>query len=131
MHAHNLQVGLVPRDLPRSLDFYGTLIGLELDETIDLGEGRALHMFKVGDAVLKLWESPDPPGLAPSEPDWHELTGIRWVTFDVDDIEGTVGRCAAAGVPVTMPVTEIRPGFRVANVADPDGNRVELVNREG
>jgi glyoxylase I family protein len=127
MDAHNLQVGLVPRDLQRSLRFYQDVVGLELDERIDFGDGRALHMFKVGDAVLKLWESPDVPAEAPSEPEWQEMTGIRWVSFDVHELDAAVARCLAAGEAVPMPATEVRPGLRVANLADPDGNRVELV----
>jgi predicted enzyme related to lactoylglutathione lyase len=130
MEARKLEVGLVPRDLQRSLEFYRDVIGLEFDGVIDLGEGRALHMFKVGDAVLKLWESTDVPAEVPSA-EWERLTGIRWVTFDVDEIDVAVARCVAAGVPVGMPVTEIRPGLRVANVSDPDGNRVELLDRAG
>ena len=125
----NLQVGLVPRDLERSLRFYREVLGLEAADRIDLGEGRALHMFTVGDAVLKLWESPDAPAEAPSEPEWDQMTGIRWVSFDVDvdELDAAVARCLAAGEAVPMPATEIRPGLRVANLADPDGNRVELV----
>jgi lactoylglutathione lyase len=130
MEARNLEVGLVPRDLQRSLEFYRDVIGLEFDSVIDLGEGRALHMFRVGDGVLKLWESTDVPAEVPAA-EWEQLTGIRWVTFDVDEIDEAVARCVAAGVPVGMPVTEIRPGLRVANVSDPDGNRVELLDRAG
>ena len=33
----------------------------------------------------------------------------------------------AAEVPVIIPVTELRPGIRVAMVADPDGNWVEFL----
>ena len=128
MKAHNLQVGLVPHDLQRSLSFYRDVIGLEFDGVIDLGEGRALHMFKIGDAVLKLWQSPDAAAEVPPA-EWDQMTGIRWVTFDVDELDEAVARCQAAGAPVPMPVTEIRPGLRVANIADPDGNRVELVER--
>jgi len=127
MDVRNLQVGLVPRDLQRSLRFYRDVLGLEPADTIDLGEGRALHMFTVGDAVLKLWESPDTPIVAPSEPEWDQMTGIRWVSFDTNELDAAAARCLAAGEAVPMPPTEIRPGLRVANLADPDGNRVELV----
>jgi predicted enzyme related to lactoylglutathione lyase len=129
MKARNLQVGIVPGDLQRSLSFYRDTIGLDYDGVIELGDGRALHMFNVGDAVLKLWESTDQPGEAPSGPSWEQMTGIRWVSLYVDELDAAVDRCLKAGAPVPMPATEIRPGLRVANISDPDGNRVELIEQ--
>ena len=38
-----------------------------------------------------------------------------------------VSACAAAGAKVVMTAREIRPGVKIAIVADPDGNWVEFL----
>ena len=45
------------------------------------------------------------------------------------DLEPIVARCKAAGFEVPWEPRELRPGVRVAMVADPDGNWVELMQR--
>ena len=94
----------------------------------DVGEERVLHNFDVDGAILKLWEGPvvAAPGV---QAERDAVAGFRWVTMDVDDLDAVVGRCEAAGASIPMPVTERRPGLRVAIVQDPDGNLVELVEQ--
>jgi predicted enzyme related to lactoylglutathione lyase len=111
------------------MTFYRDVLGLEYAGPLPVGEGRTLHNFRVGDAIVKLIES---SGVAaPQAPtvDLDDVAGIRWVTMDVDDMDGAVARCEAAGAAFPMPLVERRPGLRVAIVNDPDGNRVELVER--
>jgi len=130
MNASGLQVGLVPADLQRSLAFYRDVLQIPQGDTIPLGEGMALHVFKVGDAIVKLIEQPTAVADKPVAPRF-EMTGIRWFTFYLDpgDIDTAMKRCEAAGADIEMPLTEIRAGLRVSIVADPDGNSVELVEQ--
>jgi catechol 2,3-dioxygenase-like lactoylglutathione lyase family enzyme len=129
VNAARLQVGIVPVDLHRSLVFYRDVLGLPYDGTIPLGEGRALHVFKVGDAVLKLLERPGTPTVGPSAVAFDDLTGVRWVTMDVHELDAAVERCRAVDAHVPTPPHERRPGLRFAVVNDPDGNAIELVER--
>jgi catechol 2,3-dioxygenase-like lactoylglutathione lyase family enzyme len=48
-----------------------------------------------------------------------------------DDADAAVARLAAAGAPVLSPPHDWLGSLRVAWVADPDGNPVELVERRG
>jgi catechol 2,3-dioxygenase-like lactoylglutathione lyase family enzyme len=125
-----VQVGIVPRDLARSIAFYRDELGLASLGAIPVIEGRTLHLFDSGGGVLKLLEQPAstpvPAEHAPAGP-FQRATGVRWVTIDVDDIDLVVARCA--GRTLQMPVTELRPGLRVCIVEDPDGNAIELVER--
>ena len=41
-----------------------------------------------------------------------------------DEIKGTL---ADAGVPVTVPISQIREGVRIGIVEDPDGYRIEFI----
>jgi catechol 2,3-dioxygenase-like lactoylglutathione lyase family enzyme len=124
-----LQVGIVPRDLDTSLAFYRDVLGLPYAGTRPALEGRTLHVFTLGDVVVKLLESPTPPRAAALGGPYAERTGIRWVTLDVADLDAVVARCDTAGATTQVPLITIRPGVRVAIVEDPDGNAFELVER--
>ena len=126
-----LQIGIVPSDLERSIAFYRDVIGLTYEGPKPVIAGRTLHMFPVQGGVFKLLgQASDAPSPAPQVPgEFHAVTGMRWITFDVDDIHAVVERCA--GRPFQMPLTELRPGVFVCIVEDDDGNAVELVERRG
>jgi catechol 2,3-dioxygenase-like lactoylglutathione lyase family enzyme len=124
-----LQVGIVPRDFDTSLAFYRDVLGLPYAGTRPALGGRTLHLFTLGDVVVKLLESPTPPRASEVAGPYAERTGIRWVTLDVAELDAVVARCNAAGAAMQVPVVTIRPGVRVAIVEDPDGNAFELVER--
>jgi len=125
-----LQVGIVPRDVERSLRFYRDTLGLTYKGRRQALEGRFLHLFDCDGGTLKLLE-PAEEGSGPKDVSppgfYHEASGFRWVTMDVDDLDEMVSRCA--GAPVQLPACEFLPGIRVAIIEDPDGNAIELVER--
>lgn len=129
VRAGRLQVGIVPSDLGASLAFYRDALGLPYEGTRPALEGRSLHLFAVGDAVLKLLETGDTPSARAPRGAFADATGIRWITVDVDDLDAVVARCEAAGARTQLPLTALRPGLRLAIVEDPDGNAIELVER--
>jgi catechol 2,3-dioxygenase-like lactoylglutathione lyase family enzyme len=126
-----VQVGIVPRDLARSLAFYRDELGLPYLGGRPVIEGRTLHFFDSGDGGnVKLLEQPPeapvPSMHAPSGP-FQAATGLRWLTLDVADLDPIAERCRDR--VFQMPVTELRAGLRICIVEDPDGNAVELVER--
>ena len=125
-----LQIGIVPRDLERSLRFYRDTLGLNYVGARPVIEGRVLHLFDCDGGILKLLQLPPgvptPANESPPAP-FQSATGMRWATMNVEDIDRYIDRCGQACVQV--PVTEIRPGLRMAIVEDPDGNAIELVER--
>ena len=126
-----MQIGIVPRDLARSITFYRDVLGFNYVGGRPVIEGRTLHMFEVDGGVLKLLEQPadaEPPSMhIPGS--FQATTGLRWMTFDVDGIDDIVSRCA--GRTFQMALTELRAGLKVCIVEDDDGNAVELVERRG
>jgi len=126
-----MQIGVVPRDLARSITFYRDVLGFNYVGGRPVIEGRTLHMFEVDGGVLKLLEQPadaEPPSMhIPGS--FQATTGLRWMTFDVDGIDDIVSRCA--GRTFQMALTELRAGLKVCIVEDDDGNAVELVERRG
>jgi lactoylglutathione lyase len=63
--------------------------------------------------------------------DSYELgTGYGHIALTVDDLDGTLERLAAQGIePERPPYTVREGGSRLCFVRDPDGYRVELVER--
>lgn len=126
-----MQIGIVPRDLARSLAFYRDVLGFSYVGGRPVIEGRTLHMFEVDGGVLKLLEQPTTAN--PPTPHvagrFQGTTGLRWMTFDVEGIDDIVARCV--GRRFQLALTELRPGLKVCIVEDDDGNAVELVERRG
>ena len=63
--------------------------------------------------------------------DSYELgTGYGHVALTVDDLDGTLERLAAQGIePEREPYTVREGGSRLCFVRDPDGYRIELIER--
>jgi predicted enzyme related to lactoylglutathione lyase len=55
-------------------------------------------------------------------------TGYRYWTLHVMNLAGAMDKLEAAGVKIVVPSKTIRPGVKIAIVADPDGNWVELLS---
>ena len=63
----------------------------------------------------------------------YELgTAYGHVAIGVDDLDGTLGRLAEQGIEPERPPYSVREGgSRLCFVGDPDGYRVELIERRG
>jgi lactoylglutathione lyase len=63
--------------------------------------------------------------------DSYELgTGYGHVALTVDDLDGTLEQLAAQGIEPERPPYQVREGgSRICFVRDPDGYRVELIER--
>jgi lactoylglutathione lyase len=57
-------------------------------------------------------------------------TGYNHVAVTVDDLDGTLGRLAEKGIEPEKPPYSVREGgSRLCFVRDPDGYRIELIER--
>ena len=65
--------------------------------------------------------------------DSYELgTGYGHIALTVDDLDGTLEQLAGQGIePERPPYTVREGGSRLCFVSDPDGYRVELIERRG
>ena len=63
--------------------------------------------------------------------DSYELgTGYNHIAISADDLDATLARLAAQGIEPEKPPYSVREGgSRIAFVRDPDGYRVELIER--
>ena len=123
-----LDVGLVTSDAERLLRFYEGVAGCERQPSLTLPNVGTIHKLAFGHSILRVLvpltppEPPDPDGAA----SFSARSGIRYLTLEVTDIDAAVDAVRAFGGSVALPPFELRPGRRVSQVADPDGNMIEL-----
>lgn len=124
MTLQRLETGIVSRD--RALvDFYAEVFGLEIIEP-DVYPTGQLHRLAIPGGFVKVFVPNEPPAPAPATERFTDLTGIRYFTARVDDLDGVVERATTRGGSVVMPAFELRPGVRLAIIRDPDGNTIEI-----
>ncbi|MGD9603688.1 MAG: VOC family protein [Gammaproteobacteria bacterium] len=123
-----LDLGILCRDIQKSLAFYLDVLGLQKIGELPIPFG---HMYRLafGDSFVKLV---DPKKIPPAgEIGLTKALGYRYITFQVSNIDEICAECERAGVPFEMPKQELMPGVTIAMVRDPDGNVVEFVQRAG
>ena len=115
-------------DMQRSIDFYTKSMGMHLLRTTDRPEQKYSLAF-VGyadesqQAVIELTYN---YGVTS-----YDLgSGFGHIAIGVDDIQGTCERVRAAGAQVTREPGPVKGGTTViAFVQDPDGYKIELIQR--
>ena len=124
-----IDLGVVITESERSLAFYRDLLGFEhvADIPMPLGGGGVMHRMACGDSIIKLVCFDDTPDARPAGGGIPGGTGYRYWTMQVSNLDELDAATRDAGVPVSVPVTEIRSGVRILIVEDPDGNLVEFV----
>lgn len=124
----SIDLGIIVTDSEKALAFYVGVLGFEhqADTPMPIGGGGTMHRLMCGESMIKLIKfDTDPPAAAPGG--LTGATGMRYFTMQVTNLSEMLAGCVAAGVPVAVPESEIRPGVSIGMVEDPDGNWVEFV----
>jgi len=128
-------VGLNVADLAAAERWYAEALGyvreLELRiDAVDLDIVMLIHPER-GDRLELLHRPGSVPGLRASTPPEAVLTeGFGHVCFDVAGVDPHFDRLVALGAhPVMTPRPSPEPNVRMAFVADPEGNLLELLDR--
>jgi catechol 2,3-dioxygenase-like lactoylglutathione lyase family enzyme len=136
--------GIVVSDLDQSIDFYTTVLGLQLliaptepaegpdiDAALEVPGARLRGAFlRVGTGSLELLEFQAPPAPSPMVMPAHAL-GAQHVAFEVDDIVAERAAMQARGARFVNDIAVIDDGplagLRTTFLLDPDDVRIELV----
>ncbi len=116
-------------DLDRSIAFYTQLLGMKLLRRNDYPEGRfTLAFVGYGDesahSVIELTHNWDT--------DHYDLgTGFGHIALGVPDIYGACDVLSKNGAKITRPPGPMKHGSTViAFIEDPDGYKIELIERK-
>lgn len=128
LHHH---VGVSVADLDRAEQWYAQVLGLTGGYAFEIpGIGvRGRFMEGHGTRVELLERAGSAPGIGGQDPPAALLTrGFGHIAFATDDLDATFADFVERGAtPVWHPRPSPEPGVRMAFVADPDGNLVELI----
>lgn len=117
-------------DLEKSLDFYTRHLGMRVLRRNDYPEGRFTLAFvgygeESDHTVLELthnWDQAEP---------YTQGSGFGHLALGVEDIYGTCDALRAEGVKITREPGPMKHGTTViAFIEDPDGYKVELIERK-
>lgn len=114
-------------DIDRSIAFYCGALGF-----------KELKRFPIRDEAINIFVAPEGSEDTPLELTFnhgrtepYELgTGYGHVAYTVDDLDATLVRLDAIGVQPEKPPYSVREGgSRLCFVRDPDGYRIELIEK--
>ena len=130
MRMHH--AGISVPDLDRSLAWYCAALGLRPGfrfEVAPLGLRGVFALDDGGSGIELIEVSGSVPGVAKTDPPTaNSVHGFNHVCFQVTDLDAAYARLLAHGAAgVWDPRESPEPGMRMAYVADPDGNLIELV----
>jgi glyoxylase I family protein len=120
-----LDVGLISADAAPLLAFYAGVAGFEILDPLELPNIGTIHKLACGDSILRVMVPIEVPNKDDST-SFSSTAGIRYLTLEVEDVDAAAEAVLTHGGTITLAPFELRPGRRVAQVADPDGNMIEL-----
>lgn len=118
------------KDLDRSVDFYSRHLGMRMLRKKDFPGGRFTNVFmgygdESGHTVLELthnWDQEEP---------YTHGSGFGHLAVAVRGIEAVCARMKDEGVSVPRPPGPMKHGTTViAFIEDPDGYKIELIERD-
>lgn len=117
-------IAIICSDYRRSKQFYTDVLGLQVIREVYRAERDSykLDLSLNGHYILELFSFPDPP-MRPSQP---EATGLRHLSFAVDDIDSAILALEKKGITAEPIRTDEFTGQRFTFFADPDGLPLEL-----
>jgi lactoylglutathione lyase len=117
-------------DLKKSLDFYGRLLGMRVLRQREVPDGRYTLAFvgygtEADSTVIELtynWDQKEPYALG---------SAFGHLAIGVGDVYATCANLAKEGVKITRPAGPVKFGTTViAFIEDPDGYKIELIQRD-
>lgn len=123
-----VDVGIVARNFEGMRAFYVDVLGLEYIEQLTIPWGT-MHRLRFGVSWIKLVEPTIPPERV-AERGLDAAPGIRYITFEIINIDDVWARAMAANTDVFHELGPFgKSGVTMGMLFDPDGNVVELLRR--
>ena len=117
-------VALVTTDVERAATFYTGVLGLQEMARLETSHSGTLIFVGVGETTIELFGG----GKVKASGEGNEV-GFKHICLLVDDVDAEHARLKARGVAFDMEPATVESGLRICFLRDPDGNRVELMQR--
>ena len=128
-HCRIHHIGVPVSDLDVGVAWYRAALGLTPDAESGLPGAVAFMVAPSGERLELLAVGVEPT--AWDDPIAALRAGVPHTAWTVDDLDAVHARAVeAGGRSVWPPRVTPEPGLRIAFVADPDGNLVELLSRD-
>ncbi|MFH1524415.1 MAG: VOC family protein [Chloroflexota bacterium] len=114
-------------NIKKSLDFYGRILGLKQQQTVDCGEFDITYFALPSGSRLELF---DYHGKNRDTPREESEVGLRHIAFEVEDIAAHEKLLRVEGVEITLPTCDLpNLGARVLLFLDPNGVTLEFCEK--
>ena len=114
-------------DIDKTLDFYGRILGLKQQQTVDCGEFEITYLGLPSGVRLELF---DYHGRNRTIPRAESEVGLRHLALQVDDVAAHETLLRAEGVQITLPTCDLpNLGVRVLLFLDPNGVTIEFCEK--
>ena len=132
-----VDIAVICSHFEESLHFYHEVLGLEIAADLNIPEHLATGLglaprgfrqvrVRAGKTLIKLIEIDSPPPRGS-----HDFTsGVRWLTFYIEDLKKTVEELKANGVKFAAEPLDGPDAPGIACALDPDGILIELLQRK-
>jgi glyoxylase I family protein len=114
-------------DIKKSLDFYGRVLGLKQQQTVDCGEFDITYFVLPDSSRLELF---DYHGRNRNNLREESEVGLRHIAFEVEDVAAHEKALKAKGVEITLSTCDLpNLGARVLLFLDPNGVTLEFCEK--
>jgi glyoxylase I family protein len=125
--SHINHVSINVTDIKASLDFYGRVLGLQQQQTVDCGDFDITYFGLPDGSRLELFDYHG-RNQATSRPESE--AGLRHIAFQVEDVAAHEAMLRAAGVQISLATCDL-PNLeaRVLLFLDPNGVTLEFCEK--
>ncbi len=118
-------LALVTTDAARAARFFIDVLGFKESGRLETSHSGTIIFVSLGGTQVELFGFGNDKAAQGAD----NAIGFKHLAFLVDDVDAEYKRLQAAGVEFTMDPTSVESGLRIAFFKDPDGNRLELMQR--
>lgn len=108
--------------------YYTKHFGFRRARVVDMGQGAQIVFLRGAGTVLELFRADEPKPVAQATGDGYHWSGVRNISFEVDDVDRKIEDMGPDAVVTFGPLgfDAIVPGWRSAWLRDPTGNIIQI-----
>ena len=122
-------IEILPGDLERSLKFYTEILGFKVTWRFapENAPASEIVFIELGGTQIEMFSSKDPPAY-PSAGEQRRV-GMRRIGLLVENMDKAIEYLKAQGVEISGGPRATREDLKIAEIKDPDGLAIELIER--